>query len=112
MNRGLVLGLVFVAFVHLLMAQMGQANSGGGKEDGRISDLDYEETKRLEDARLAIEQAGQWSDQDSEACSQFYDRPSEFARCLHEEAYTRFLFILRRGCMGSLVSTCFEQKGF
>ena len=105
---GLVIVAVHVAPYLVSGAALIQVNSGGGQSQDRISDVDDVERKRLLDARLAIEQAARWSGEDAEACAHFYERPSEFAMCLQEETYTRILYTLRRGCLGSLVATCFE----
>ncbi len=110
----MVLGLVLIVGIHVGLpylvatAAMIHVNSGGGQSQDRISDVDDGERKRLLDARLAVEQAAKWIGEDAEACSSFYERPSQFAMCLQEESYTRILYTLRRGCLGTLVATCFE----
>ncbi len=114
--KAIFFGGIFIFALHVGLpylvatAAVVPVNSGAGQTPRPISDVSYATRKRREDTRLAIEQAGQWRDQDAEACSDFYDRPSEFAMCLHEEAYTRILFVFRRGCLGARVATCFEAR--
>ena len=105
---GLIIVGVHVAPTILATAAMMHANSGGGQSSDRISDVTDVERKRLLDARWAIKKASIWTMEDGEACSDTYDQSSQFAMCLQEEAYTRTIYLLRRGCLGSMVETCFE----
>ena len=111
--KALILGGLIIVAVHvgptiLATAAMLHVNSGGGQSSDRISDVTDVERRRLHDARKAVRQAAIWTMEDGEACSDTYDRPSEFAMCIQEESYTRMVYLFRRGCMGTMVETCFE----
>ena len=97
----LVVAVAAIIMVLLALVDV-EANSAaaGSNPDTIGRTLTVEETEDRAAMLWALVTAGRWMEEDRMGCDKRFNHPATYARCLVVRSNTRFLYMLRRNCVG------------